>query len=118
MNREESRTEFGLVKIHKKAISSITSIAACEIDGVKGLGSDMRRFIFEFIGRDRQTGGIKVDIDSNGEVKIDIPLVVKYGYSIPDVASQVQENVRRSLEKTTNLVIKDININIQGIERG
>lgn len=118
MNREESRTELGLIRVHKKAISSVASIAACEIEGVKKLGGDIRRFFFEAIGRNKPTGSINVDIDSNGEVKIDIPVIVKYGYNVAEVASQVQESVRKGLEHATNLTIKDININVQGIERG
>jgi len=118
MKQEESRTELGLIRIHKKAISAVASIAACEIEGVKRLGDDIRRFLFDAIGKNKGAGSIKVEIDANGEVKIDIPLIVKYGYNIPEVASQVQDNVRRNLEKTTSLIIKDININVQGIERG
>jgi len=36
----------------------------------------------------------------------------------PPSANKVQENVRNSLERMTNLVIKDINVNVQSIERG
>jgi uncharacterized alkaline shock family protein YloU len=59
---------------------------------------------------------IKVEIDKNEEVKVEIPLVIKYGFNIPDIANKVQENVRNALEKMTNLSIKDIDINVQGIE--
>jgi uncharacterized alkaline shock family protein YloU len=47
-----------------------------------------------------------------------VPLIIKYGFNIPEIASKVQENVRNALEKMTNLSIKDIHINIQSIERG
>ena len=45
-------------------------------------------------------------------------MVIKYGYNIPDTAARVQENVRQALEKMSNLSVKDINVNVQGIERG
>ena len=35
MQREESRTDLGAIRIHKNVIASIASIAAIEIEGVK-----------------------------------------------------------------------------------
>jgi len=117
MNRDESRNELGLVRIHKNVISSISSIAAMEIEGVKSVGKDLKSRCFEVIGR-KSFSAIKVDISKNEEVKVEVPLIIKYGYNIPDVASRVQENVHSALEKMSNLSIKDININVRGIERG
>lgn len=117
MNRDESRNELGLLRIHKNVISSISSIAATEIDGVKRVGRDSKSGLLEFLGKNLFSP-IKVDISKNEEVKVEIPLVIKYGYNIPDIANRVQENVRLALEKMSNLSIKEINVNVQGIERG
>lgn len=117
MNRDESRNELGLVKIHKNVISSISSIAAMEIEGVKSVSKDLKTGLLEFFGQ-KYLSAIKVEISKNEEVKVEIPLIIKYGYNIPDVASRVQENVHQALEKMSNLSIKDININVRGIERG
>jgi len=117
MEREESHTDLGTIKIHKNVIASIAAIASGEIEGVKSIGKDFRSGILELWGK-KVLCNIKVVIDKNGEVWVEIPLIIKYGYNIPDVADKVQENVRNALEKMTNLNIKDININVQGIERG
>lgn len=116
-HREESRTDLGTIRIHKNVIASIASLAAGEIEGVKRVGGDFKSGLLELIGK-KSLFAIKVDIDKNSEVKIEIPLVIKYGFNIPDIANKVQENVRNSLEKMTNLSIRDININVQAIERG
>lgn len=117
MHSDESRTDYGKIKIHKNVIASIASIAAAEIEGVKRIGGDLRSGLYELVGK-RALASIKVDIDRNEEVKIEIPLVIKYGYNVPDIASRVQENVRIALDKMTNLSVKDINVNVQAIERG
>lgn len=117
MHNEESRTELGVIRIHKNVISSIASIAATEIEGVKRIGGDFKSGILELVGNKR-ISGIKVDFDKNGEVKLEIPLIIKYGHNIPEIADKVQGNVHNTVEKMTNLSIKDINVNIQGIERG
>jgi uncharacterized alkaline shock family protein YloU len=117
MSQEESRTDFGLIRIHKNVIASIASLAAIEIDGVKRLGGDLKSNFLELFGK-KSAASIKVNINKNEEVKVDLPLIIKYGFNIPDTAAKVQESVRNSLEKMTSLSIKDININVQGIERG
>lgn len=117
MNKEESRTDLGTIKIHKNVIASIAGVAATEIEGVKRVGGDLKSGLMELIGK-KSLACIGVEFDKSGDVKLEIPLIIKYGFHIPDIASQVQENVRQALEKMTNLSVKDININIQGIERG
>ncbi|MFH0935485.1 MAG: Asp23/Gls24 family envelope stress response protein [Candidatus Omnitrophota bacterium] len=117
MEKEGSRTELGTVRVHKNVIASIASLAAAEIEGVKRVGGDLKSGIAEFIGQ-KHLFAIGVEISKNEEVKIEIPLVIKYGYNIPEIAGRVQENVRNSLEKMTSLSVKDINVNIKAIERG
>jgi len=117
MTREESRTDLGMIRIHKNVIASIAAIASTEIEGVKRVGRDFRSGLMELVGK-KSCASIKVEFLHNDEVKVEVPLVIKYGYNIPDIAAKVQENVRNNLEKMTNLSIRDININIQGIERG
>lgn len=116
MQSEESRTDLGIIRIHKNVIASIASLAAMEIEGVKSIGGDLKSGILEFIGK-KVTSAINVETLKNEEVKIEIPIVIKYGFNIPEVASKTQENVRARLEKMTNLSIKDINIKVQGIEK-
>ncbi|MHB8155004.1 MAG: Asp23/Gls24 family envelope stress response protein [Candidatus Omnitrophota bacterium] len=117
MNRDESRNELGVLRIHKNVISSISSIASIEIEGVKKVGRDLKSGLAELLGK-KNFSAIKVDISKNEEVRVQIPLIIKYGYNIPEIASRVQENVRLALEKMSNLCVKEINVNVQGIERG
>lgn len=116
MNRSDTRTELGAIKIHKNVIASIASIAAMEANGVKRVGSNFQSGLLEFIGR-KSYSAIKVEIDKNDEVRLEIPVVIKYDFNIPEVSGRVQENIRVSLEKMTSLSVKDINISVQGIEK-
>jgi len=117
MHREESRTDYGIIRIHDNVIASVAAIAATEIEGVKSVGKDFKTGILELIDR-KNSSSIKVEKDKNGDITLQIPLIIKYGVNIPEIANKVQENVRQALEKMTNLSIKDINVNVQGIERG
>ena len=117
MNRDESRNELGVVRIHRNVIASISAIAAIEVEGVKRVSRDIKSGLFELLGK-KSFSSIKVNISKNEEVKVNIPLIIKYGYNIPDIACRVQENVRQALEKMSNLSIRDINVSVRGIERG
>lgn len=116
MHQEATRTDYGVIKIHKNVIASIAQLAASEIDGVKRVGALCKISIMEFINN-KFLPSIKVEIDKNEEVKLDIPLVIKYDANIPEVSGKVQENVRNALERMTSLSVKDINISVQGIEK-
>lgn len=117
MNKEESRTDLGTIRIYKNVIASIAAIAALEISGVKKVGCNFKTAILEFIEK-KPVYAVNVEFDKAGEAKIDIPIIIKYDYNIPETANKVQENVRNALERMTSLSIKDININVQAIERG
>ncbi|MFH1190884.1 MAG: Asp23/Gls24 family envelope stress response protein [Candidatus Omnitrophota bacterium] len=116
MDSDESRNELGVLRIHKNVISSISSIAATEIEGVKRVGR-VKSGWPEFLNKNFFSS-IKVDISKNEEVRVYIPLIIKYGYNIPEIANRVQESVRLALERMSSLSVKEININVQGIERG
>ncbi len=116
MNKEDSRTELGMVRIHDNVIASIASVAATEIEGVKSIGKNFKASFFELIDKNRSSA-ITITKDKNGDISVNVPIVIKYGFNIPDIASKVQENIRAGLERMTNLPIKDINIIVQSIER-
>jgi uncharacterized alkaline shock family protein YloU len=117
MRKDESRTDLGMVRIHKNVVASIAAIAATDIEGVRRIGGDFKSGVLELISK-KVLPNIKVDIDKNEEVRLEIPLVITYGYHIPEVANKVQESVRAALEKMTTISIREININVQGIEKG
>ena len=111
------KSDFGTIRIHKKVISSMASIAAKEVEGVCKLGTSLKSAIYSLVKRG-SAGTIEVNIDTNNEVTITIPIVVSYGHNLPEVAGKVQGNVRKVLEKSTELNIKQIDVNIQGVEKG
>lgn len=116
MRNEQSQTDLGVIKIHKNVLASIAEIAAEEIEGVKAVGLNLRTGILGLITK--ELGSIiKVDFIKPDEIRMEIPLIIKYGFNIPEVAGKVQENVRNSLERMANISTRDINIKVQRIEK-
>jgi len=59
-----------------------------------------------------------VIIDRNNQVTIEVKVNIRYGMNIPDIARFTQDSVRDAIERTVDIDLKDVNVNIQGIERG
>jgi len=120
--RVHSKADNPTVKIHKNVIASIAAQAAMEIDGVKQIGRrpaaiDIRGLLLFRAGTRPAPTYVKVEFNKNDEIKIEIPLIVKYGYNIPVLAESAQENIRQAIEKMLDKTPREVNINIQGIER-
>ena len=106
--------EFGEVNISDDVIGIITNIAAMEIEGVNGLYGSFAGDIAEIFGKKNLSKGVKVLIEEN-EVKVDLNIVVDFGIVIPDIAWQVQEKVKNSIENMTGLTVLEVNIHVQGV---
>ena len=66
-------------------------------------------------GKKNLSKGIKVDTDEK-EVKIDVNIIVEYGSRIPDVAFEIQNRVKKSVENMTGLKVAEVNVHVQGVK--
>ncbi len=118
MTKEEARSlpsELGVVKIAEEVVSIIAGLAATEIEGVASMSGGIAGGIAEVLGRRNLSKGIKVEVTTE-EAKIDIFIVVKYGARIPDVAWDIQEGVKKTVEEMTGLRVSQVNIHVQGVQ--
>lgn len=115
---EENRFDFGVIRIHKKVLEDITRAALAEVKGVQ-IASPARwqEFVTEWSGF-KGFSGIQVVIDKAHQVTIDVDIAVSYGLNIPEVSRIVQETIKNAVEKAADVDLKDVNVNVQGIERG
>ena len=65
-------------------------------------------------GKKNLSKGVKVSVGENSAA-IDLYVVVEYGVKIPEVAYQVQENVRKAVESMTGLNVSAVNIHVQNV---
>ncbi len=106
---------IGNIKISVEVVSSIAGIAATEIEGVSCMYTSFVGGVAQKLGAKRSTSqGVKVDM-GDGTVSIDLYIVVGYGVKIPELAWNIQERVKTSVEQMTGLVVEKVNIHIEGI---
>jgi uncharacterized alkaline shock family protein YloU len=118
MAKSEGRTlpsELGTIKIADEVVSIIAGLAATEVEGVASMSGGIAGGISEVLGRKSFSKGVKVEVGTE-EAKIDIFITVKYGERIPDVAWDIQENVKKAIETMTGLNVSSVNIHVQGVQ--
>ncbi len=106
--------EGGTVRISNDVLATITGIAASEIDGVAGMAGSFMDNISERLGRHDLGRGIKIETRGE-EVTIEVFINVEYGCRIPDMARQLQRNVKETVENMTDLRVQAINVHIQDL---
>lgn len=116
MNRE-NKVDVGFVQIHKKVIGDIAASALLDVQGVKQASFGIISRIFEFFGN-KNFLSVNVTIDPDNQVSIEIKVSIQYGLNVPDVARQVQDVIRAAVERSVDINLREVNVNIQGIERG
>ena len=102
------------IKIADDVIATIAGKAAMEVKGVYSMSGGFAGGISEVFGKKNYTKGIKVDNNEKG-LKIDVNIIVEYGARIPDVAYEIQNRVKKSIENMTGLNVEEVNVHIQGV---
>ena len=104
------------IKIANDVVAVIAGVAVSEVQGVAGMAGGFAGGISEvFSGKKNLSKGIKVDTDEK-EVKIDVNIIVEYGARIPDVAFEIQNRVKKSVENMTGLKVAEVNVHVQGVK--
>ena len=111
---KEEQTENG-IEISNDVIAVIAGVAVSEVQGVASMSGGFAGGITEVLsGKKNLAKGIKVEKSENS-AKIDVNIIVEYGSRIPDVAFEIQNRVKKSVEDMTGLKVEEVNVHIQGV---
>ena len=103
------------IKISSDVIAVIAGVAVSEVKGVYGMSGGFAGGISEVLkGKKNLAKGIKVDA-TDEKAKIDVNIIVEYGARIPDVAFEIQNKVKKSVESMTGLKVEEVNVHVQGV---
>ena len=106
----------GTVSFATEVVATIAGLAATEVDGVASMSSPSSGFADMFSRKNTRnfTKGVRIDLDNN-RVSVDITIVVEYGSPVPDVARNIQENVKKAIETMSGLDVKAVDVHVSGI---
>ena len=98
--------ELGCIHISEDVLAAVSAGAAAEVDGICG----MMNLPAKKVG----TKGVRVSVEDNAAV-IDLYVMMRYGYAIPDVAEKIQNAVSASVEAMTGFSVKAVNVHVGGV---
>ena len=113
-NEQEIEENEG-IQISNDVIAVIAGVAVSEVQGVSSMAGGFAGGISEVLsGKKNLAKGIKVEKNET-TIKIDVNIIVEYGTRIPDVAFEIQNRVKTSVETMTGLTVEEVNVHVQGV---
>lgn len=115
-NAENTEDTENGIEISNDVIAVIAGVAVSEVQGVASMSGGFAGGITEVLsGKKNMAKGIKVEKTDN-KAKIDVNIIVEYGSRIPDVAFEIQNRVKKSVESMTGLKVSEVNVHVQGVK--
>lgn len=110
------KEELGIIEVAPEVIEVIAGIATTEVEGVASTRGNFASGVAEKFGKKVHSKGIKATITDNGQINIEVYCSVKYGYSIPKVAKEIQTAIRQSIFNMTSIETNEVNVHITAIQ--
>ena len=110
-----TESDQGSIRISEDVVASIAALSASETEGVSGLYSSLTSDIVGFISKKNLSKGVRIELGDDDTVKVEIGFLALFGYNICDVAKEVQEHVKASIESMTGLRVVEIDVHVGGV---
>ena len=110
----EREHSLGHIEVSSVAIASIVHEAVLSCYGVVGTAAkDPATGIANILSRDSKRG-IDVHIQ-DGQIIIDVYVIIEYGTRIAAVARSVMNVVKFSVERALGLPVSEVNVHVEGL---
>jgi uncharacterized alkaline shock family protein YloU len=107
--------EWGRIEVFPSAVGAIAAHAALRCYGITGMAArGLRDGVAELLRRESVDRGVEV-VETEGGLAIDVFVIVQYGIRISEVAHNLQEAVKFEVERSVNVPVVQVNVNVQGV---
>jgi len=110
--------EHGNIKISEEVIAAIAVGAAREVEGVADMVNNLSGSVSDLMnnkkGAQKGTKGVKIDM-GGAAMTLNLSLAVRYGYTIREVAENVQKAVASAVEAMTGCPVEQVHVHVCGI---
>ncbi len=120
-NVQMDANENGSVIFATDVIATIAGLAATEVEGVASMvGTSSGGGLVDIFTRKNQnskslTRGVRIDLGEDNTVSVLLTIIVDYGSPIPEVAGNIQENVKKAIETMSGLTVTSVNVHVSGV---
>lgn len=105
----------GKITCNRSILLSIINLATKEICGVSRLASSFKSKISNFFTKNNNEG-VSVRFNPNGSLAVDVYIRIFYGYSVPDIAYKIQENIKNGIAAMVDMKATRVNVHIMGVD--
>ena len=107
--------QWGRIEVFPSAVGAIAAHAALGCYGITGMAArGLRDGVAELLHRGNVARGVEV-VDVEGGLVIDVFVIVQYGIRISEVARNLQQAVKFEVERSVNVPVAKVNVNVQGV---
>jgi len=115
MRMGEGAESVDTTRLSTEVVSILIGVAAGEIHGIAGMSGGIVGGIAEKLGRKDLTRGVKVYLQDDNRVSVDLFIIVEYGVNIVEVSDNLIKHVRQTIEASTGLEVEEVNVHVQGV---
>ena len=106
---------WGRIEVFPSAVAALAGHAAVGCYGVMGMAAHgLQDGMAQLLHRESLDRGVDVR-EEEGELVIDVYVVVRYGLRITEVAHNLQETVKFEVERATQVPVAEVNVFVQGV---
>lgn len=105
----------GRIEVFPAVVAAIAGHAAAGCYGIRGMAArGLRDGVATLLRRENLHRGVEVR-EVDGQLAIDVYVVVQYGVRITEVAHNLQTAVRFEVERATEVPVAEVNVFVQGV---
>jgi uncharacterized alkaline shock family protein YloU len=105
----------GSVRVANEVIASIAALAAREVDGVAALDEASARHFGDWIKRETAHRGVRVMMDGERKIHLEVFLTVDASAVMREVAERVQDNVIDVMQRMLALEVAGVDVFVSSI---
>lgn len=98
--------ELGCIHISEDVLAAVAAGAAAEVEGICGM--------MNVTTKKSSARGVRVSVENDCAI-LDLYVMLRYGYAIPEVAEKIQTAVASAVEAMTGFTVKAVNIHVGGV---
>jgi len=110
------KTNLGMISIENDVIARIAGLVAMECYGVVGMAAkSIRDGLVHLLKIESLTKGVRLQTTEDGDLIINLHIIVEYGTNLVAIADSLKDNVRYRVEDCVGMPVREVNIFIEGV---
>ncbi len=111
----EDGSELGSIRVHNNVIAIIARLTALKVPGVLEMSGSFAEGLANMMSKSSFDRGIRVEVEDR-KINLELNIVLEFGVRIPQVAWQIQNDVRKAVEEMTGQKVGAVNVVVQSVK--